>query len=188
MSGSAERHPLRLLVNGEERVVLACTHHTLLEVLRRELELFGAREGCGVGMCGACTVLLDGQPVSACLLLAPLASGREITTIEGLLAPDGSLDPIQQAFVDHNAFQCSYCTPGFILAAKALLEDRPAATEEEASEYLSGNLCRCGCYAEIVAAVLDARDRLARARAEIDERVAATAGNGNPEKGSERGS
>ena len=147
---------LRLHVNGYERVVLASAHHTLLEVLRRELDLVGAREGCGVGMCGACTVLLDGRPVSSCLLLAQLASDREITTIEGLAGPDGSLDPVQQAFVDHNAFQCSYCTPGFVLAAKALLAERPAPAQREVEEYLSGNLCRCGCYREIVAAVLAA--------------------------------
>jgi aerobic-type carbon monoxide dehydrogenase small subunit (CoxS/CutS family) len=148
------RTSLRLHVNGHERAVLAGAHHTLLDVLRRQLGLAGAREGCGVGMCGACTVLLDGQPVSSCLLLAPLASGREITTIEGLAAPDGTLDPVQQAFVDHNAFQCSYCTPGFVLAAKALLAERPDPTEAEVEEYLSGNLCRCGCYREIVQAVL----------------------------------
>ena len=188
MRSSADGQALRLLVNGEERVVLASTHHTLLEVLRRQLGLFGAREGCGVGMCGACTVLLDGHPVSACLLLAPLAGGREITTIEGLVAPDGSLDPIQQAFIDHNAFQCSYCTPGFILAAKSLLREQPDATEEAVREFLSGNLCRCGCYAEIVAAVLDARDRLTRAEGEMDGRAVATAGSGNPKKGSESGS
>jgi aerobic-type carbon monoxide dehydrogenase small subunit (CoxS/CutS family) len=146
--------PLRLRVNGHERVGLARPHHTLLEVLRRDLHLAGAREGCGVGMCGACTVLLDGQPVSSCLLLAPLAGGREITTIEGLAAPDGTLDPVQQAFVDNNAFQCSYCTPGFVLAAKALLAERPDPAEAEVEEYLSGNLCRCGCYREIVQAVL----------------------------------
>jgi aerobic-type carbon monoxide dehydrogenase small subunit (CoxS/CutS family) len=149
---------LRLHVNGHERVVLASAHHTLLEVLRRELELAGAREGCAVGMCGACTVLLDGRPVSSCLLLAPRARGHTITTIEGLAGPDGSLDPVQQAFVDHNAFQCSYCTPGFVLAAKALLAEKPSATKAEVEEYLSGNLCRCGCYREIVAAVLDARE------------------------------
>ena len=154
MSGLEAAEALRLHVNGHDRVVLASAHHTLLEVLRRELDLAGAREGCGVGMCGACTVLLDGLPVSSCLLLASLAADREIATIEGLAAPDGSLDPIQQAFVDLGAFQCSYCTPGFVLAAKALLAERPDPTEAEVEEYLSGNLCRCGCYREIVAAVM----------------------------------
>jgi carbon-monoxide dehydrogenase small subunit/isoquinoline 1-oxidoreductase alpha subunit/xanthine dehydrogenase YagT iron-sulfur-binding subunit len=150
-----------LRVNGRTHRVKARTHHTLLEVLRRELKLFGIREGCGVGMCGACTVLLDGKPVSGCLLLAPLAEGKDIVTIEGLAGPDGELHVIQQAYIDHTAFQCSYCTPGFILTTKALLEEKPNATPDEVREYLSGNLCRCGSYVKIVDAVLDARDRLA---------------------------
>jgi carbon-monoxide dehydrogenase small subunit/isoquinoline 1-oxidoreductase alpha subunit/xanthine dehydrogenase YagT iron-sulfur-binding subunit len=150
-----------LRVNGRTHRVKARTHHTLLEVLRRELKLFGIREGCGVGMCGACTVLLDGKPVSGCLLLAPLAEGKDILTIEGLAGPDGELHVIQQAYIDHTAFQCSYCTPGFILTTKALLEEKPNATPDEVREYLSGNLCRCGSYVKIVDAVLDARDRLA---------------------------
>jgi aerobic-type carbon monoxide dehydrogenase small subunit (CoxS/CutS family) len=152
---------LTLRVNGRTHRVKARTHHTLLEVLRRELKLFGIREGCGVGMCGACTVLLDGKPVSGCLLLAPLAEGKDIVTIEGLTGPDGELHVIQQAYIDHTAFQCSYCTPGFILTTKALLEEKPNATPDEVREYLSGNLCRCGSYVKIVDAVLDARDRLA---------------------------
>lgn len=152
---------LTLRVNGRTHRVKARTHHTLLDVLRRELKLFGTREGCGVGMCGACTVLVDGRPVSGCLLLAPLAEGKEIVTIEGLEGPDGQLHAIQQAYIDHTAFQCSYCTPGFILTTKALLEEKPQATQDEAREYLSGNLCRCGSYVKIMAAVMDARDRLA---------------------------
>jgi aerobic-type carbon monoxide dehydrogenase small subunit (CoxS/CutS family) len=152
---------LTLRVNGRTQRVKARTHHTLLEVLRRELKLFGTREGCGVGMCGACTVLLDGKPVSGCLLLAPLAEGKEILTIEGLAGADGELHVIQQAYVDRTAFQCSYCTPGFILATRALLEENPTATEGEARDYLSGNLCRCGSYVKILEAVMDARDRLA---------------------------
>jgi aerobic-type carbon monoxide dehydrogenase small subunit (CoxS/CutS family) len=120
----------------------------LLEVLRDEFKLFGAREGCGIGMCGACTVLLDGQLISSCLLLAPLAEGKAIVTIEGLSDP-GKLHPIQQAFIDHNAFQCSYCTPGFILSTKSLLEENPAPTVEQIRAYLAGNLCRCGSYYKI---------------------------------------
>ena len=132
---------------------------TLLDVLRRELKLFGVREGCGIGMCGACTVLVDGQPVSSCLMLAALAEGKSILTIEGL-AEGPTLHPIQQAFADHTAFQCSYCTPGFILSTKVLLDDRPAPSVDEIREYLSGNLCRCGSYVKIVEAVLDAAERL----------------------------
>ncbi len=152
---------LTLKVNGRTHRVKARAHHTLLQVLRDSLKLFGAREGCGVGMCGACTVLLDGKPVSGCLLLAPLAEGKEILTVEGMEGPNGELSVIQQAYVDHTAFQCSYCTPGFILTTKALLEEKPKVTAEEAKEYLAGNLCRCGSYVKILDAVLDARDRLA---------------------------
>src|SRR5438094_4123133 len=111
---------VNLRINGAEHETAVHTHHTLLEVLRAEFKLFGTREGCGIGMCGACTVLVDGKPVSSCLMLAALGAGHEITTIEGL-AQHGELHPIQQTFIDYNAFQCSYCTPGFILATKALL-------------------------------------------------------------------
>lgn len=155
---------LTLRVNGRSHRVKARSHHTVLEVLRRDLKLFGAREGCGVGMCGACTVLVDGKPASSCLLLAPLAEGKDILTIEGLESADGDLHPVQQAFIDHTAFQCSYCTPGFILTTVALLAEKPQATPDEAREYLSGNLCRCGSYVKIMDAVLDARQRLAAGR------------------------
>jgi aerobic-type carbon monoxide dehydrogenase small subunit (CoxS/CutS family) len=111
-------------------------------------------------MCGACTVLLGGRPVSGCLVLAPMADGADILTIEGMEAPDGTLHPIQQAYVDHTAFQCSYCTPGFILATKALLEDIPDPTRDDAKSYLAGNLCRCGSYVKILDAVMDAKDRV----------------------------
>lgn len=157
---------ISLRVNGRDVSVRARPHHTLLEVLRNELGLTGPREGCGVGMCGACTVLVDGRPVSGCLLLAPLADGADVVTIEGLEGPDGSLHPIQQAYVDHTAFQCSYCTPGFILTTKALLEENPTVTLDEAKDYLAGNLCRCGSYVKILDAVLDARDRLASTRSD----------------------
>jgi aerobic carbon-monoxide dehydrogenase small subunit len=151
---------LTLSVNGRRHRVKARAHHTLLQVLRDELQLFGAREGCGIGMCGACTVLVDGKPVSGCLLLAALAEGKEIVTVEGLEGPNGELHVIQQAYVDHTAFQCSYCTPGFILTTKALLEENPDPTVEEVKEYLAGNLCRCGSYVKIVDAVMDAKERL----------------------------
>jgi aerobic-type carbon monoxide dehydrogenase small subunit (CoxS/CutS family) len=150
---------IKLKVNGSEEEKAVHTHHTLLEVLRAEFKLFGAREGCAIGMCGACTVLLDGKPASSCIMLASLAEGKEITTIEGLSEP-GKLDPIQQAFIDHNAFQCSYCTPGFILSTKSLLKENPAPTVEEIRHYLAGNLCRCGSYYKIQEAVLDASARL----------------------------
>jgi len=150
---------VELRVNGGTTIVEVPTHHTLLEVLRNELKLFGAREACGIGMCGACTVLVDDKPISSCLLLAVLAEGHEIVTIEGL-ADGGDLHPIQQAFLDHSAFQCSYCTPGFILSAKALLEDFPSPTSDEVREYLAGNLCRCGSYVKIEEAVIDASTRM----------------------------
>jgi aerobic-type carbon monoxide dehydrogenase small subunit (CoxS/CutS family) len=152
---------LTLNVNGRIERVKARAHHTVLQVLREELSLFGVREACGVGMCGACTVLVDGRPVSSCLLLAPMVVGHELTTVEGLESPAGQLDVVQQSFIDHTGFQCSYCTPGFILATKALLAENPDVTEEEARKYLAGNLCRCGSYVKIMDAVLAARDRLA---------------------------
>jgi aerobic-type carbon monoxide dehydrogenase small subunit (CoxS/CutS family) len=150
---------IKLKINGSVEETAVQTHHTLLDVLRAEYKLFGAREGCGIGMCGACTVLLDGQPMSSCILLAVLAEGKEITTIEGLSEP-GKLHPIQQAFIDHNAFQCSYCTPGFILSTKSLLAENPRPTTEQVRSYLAGNLCRCGSYYKIEQAVRDAAARL----------------------------
>ena len=125
---------------------------TILQVLRDELGLGGTKEGCGVGMCGACTVLLDGKPVSGCLILAAQVVGKEILTVEGL-ATDGKLHPVQQAFIDERAFQCAYCTPGFILTTVALLNENANPNEDEIREYLSGNLCRCGSYRNIVKAV-----------------------------------
>lgn len=150
---------VRLTVNGQAEVLRARSHHTLLEALRRELNLTGPREGCGVGMCGACTVLMDGRPVSGCLVLAPMADGADIVTVEGLEAPDGTLHPVQQAFVDHTAFQCSYCTPGFLLTTKAMLDEGTPVTRESACAYLAGNLCRCGSYVKILDAVEDAAAR-----------------------------
>ena len=149
---------VRLKVNGWEQEVAVTTHHTLLDVLRREFKLFSVREGCGIGMCGACAVLVDGKPMSTCLMLAALAEGKEITTVESL--GQETLHPIQQAFVEQTAFQCSYCTPGFILTTKAFLEENPSPSVEEIREYLAGNLCRCGSYLKIQDAVLDAAARL----------------------------
>lgn len=143
---------LTLRVNGQAHRLKVSPERTLLDMLREELGLVGAREGCGVGMCGACTVLINDQPLSSCLLLAAQAQGVEITTVEGLASPEG-LHPVQQAFIDHAAFQCAYCTPGFILAAVALLKQQPQPDEETIRAYLAGNLCRCGSYNNIVQAV-----------------------------------
>jgi len=143
---------LRVRINGADHELEARTDESILDVVRRELGLLSVRETCGIGVCGACTVLLDGEPVSGCLLLAPLADGREITTAEGL----GGDDPVQQAFSDAHAFQCGYCTPGMILTAKRLLEETPQLTEDDVRAAMSGNLCRCGSYVKIVEAVLQA--------------------------------
>lgn len=146
-----------LNVNGSKHEVEAGMR-TLLEVLRDDLGLVGTKEGCGVGMCGACTVLVDGKPISGCLTLAQQVAGKEILTVEGL-EKDGKLHPIQQAFIDEGAFQCAYCTPGFILATAALLNENPSPGEDEIREYLSGNLCRCGSYQNIIKAVKTASEK-----------------------------
>ena len=143
---------LELRVNGTSHEVETRSDEMLLEVLRRELGLTSVRETCGIGVCGTCTVLLDGRQISGCLMLAPLAEGREITTVEGL----GGDHPVQRAFAKTHAFQCGYCTPGMILASKCLLEENPRPNEEEIRLALAGNLCRCGCYVKIVDAVLEA--------------------------------
>jgi len=143
-----------LNVNGKNYEVQRETR-TLLQVLRDELGLVGIKEGCGVGMCGACTVLVDGKPVSGCLTLAAQVAEKEILTVEGL-ERDDQLHPVQQAFIDERAFQCAYCTPGFILTTVALLNENQDPSDDEIREYLSGNLCRCGSYQNIVKAVISA--------------------------------
>ena len=139
-------------INGSRQEVAVRPNQTLLEFLREKLSLQGSVEGCGVGVCGSCTVLVDGRPVSSCLMLASNAEGKKVTTIEGL-SHSGELDPVQRAFLKHQAFQCGYCTPGMIMAVKGLLADNPHPSEEQARDYLSGNLCRCGTYSEVLAAV-----------------------------------
>ena len=150
---------IELTVNGLTREVAVRPDETLLEVLRREFQTFGVRESCGIGMCGACTVLVDGRAISSCLVLAGLAGGMAVETVEGLGTTE-ALHPIQQAFVDHSGFQCSYCTPGFIMATKALLAENPNPTTDEVRHELAGNLCRCGSYSRIMASVLDAAERI----------------------------
>jgi aerobic-type carbon monoxide dehydrogenase small subunit (CoxS/CutS family) len=140
-----------LKINGSKYEVQA-EARTLLDVLRDDLGLMGTKEGCGVGMCGTCTVLVDGKPLSSCLLLAEQVVGKEVLTIEGLGSAE-NLHPVQQAFLDEGAFQCAYCTPGFVLTTVALLAENPIPSDEEIREYLSGNLCRCGSYQNILQAV-----------------------------------
>lgn len=141
-------------VNGREQEVQVLSSQTLLEFLRDDLKLKGAVEGCSVGVCGSCTVLIDGKPVSSCLTLASNIEDKQVTTIEGL-SQNGDLDPVQQAFLEHQAFQCGFCTPGMIMAVKGLLNTHPHPTADEARDYLSGNLCRCGTYKEVLAVVAD---------------------------------
>ena len=140
---------LRCEVDGTRHELEVRADEMLIAVLRRELGLLSVRETCSIGVCGACTVLLDGEPVSACLLLAPLAEGRSVETVEGL----GGDHPVQRAFAAAHAYQCGWCTPGMILTAKALLAENPNPSEDEIIVAMSGNLCRCGCYAKIVEAV-----------------------------------
>jgi carbon-monoxide dehydrogenase small subunit len=144
---------LRIRVNGEDFEILIEPWKSLADLLRDELNLTGVKIGCNEGQCGSCTVLIDGKPVKSCLVLAPMVNGKEILTIEGL-AKDGRLHPLQEAFIKHFAIQCGFCTPGFILAAKSLLDENPNPTEEEIRKWLAGNLCRCTGYVKIVEAIL----------------------------------
>jgi len=143
-----------LRVNESVRQLQLDSRVTLLDALRDHLDLTGTKKGCDQGACGACTVLLDGKLVLSCLALAAQCDGRAVTTIEGL-ASDGRLHPVQQAFIRHDGFQCGYCTPGQIMSAVALLEEGRAGSDEEIREFMSGNLCRCGAYPNIVAAIRD---------------------------------
>jgi len=144
-------------INGEEVEFLCEPRQSLLEVLRDTLDLMGAKEGCNNGNCGACNVILDGALVNSCIVLAVEIQGKSVTTIEGIASPQG-LHALQQKFIEHAALQCGYCTPGFIVASKALLDQNPDPSEHDVREWLAGNLCRCTGYDRIVRAVLDAAD------------------------------
>jgi len=143
-------------LNGNETEVEIQDHWTLLYLLREQLGLLGTKEGCGSGECGACTVILEGDCINACLYLAAEVDGKDILTIEGLAAQDGTLHPIQQAFVEKGGIQCGYCSPGMILAAKALLDENPNPSEEEIKDAIAGNICRCTGYVQIIDAIRSA--------------------------------
>jgi len=150
---------INLTVNNRPYRLIVLPHRTLLEVIREDLGLTGTKEGCGLGECGACTVLMDGKAVNSCLVLAAEADGKKITTIEGLAQGD-KLHPIQQAFVDHGGLQCGFCTPGMIMSARALLDENPAPTEEEIKQAISGNLCRCTGYTKIIESIKAAAENM----------------------------
>ena len=149
---SSAARTINFTLNGRPVTADVKPHHNVVELLQSQFTLFGARESCGQGLCGCCTVLVDGKPVSGCLYLAVFLDGTEVVTVENLAEP-GKLDPIQDAFIECGAFQCGYCTPGFILMAKALLVQHPDPDDQQIRDYLAGNLCRCGAYPEIVNAV-----------------------------------
>ncbi len=150
---------LRFTLNGHPQEVEVSPELTLLQLLREHFQLTGAKEGCGVGECGACTVMVDGRALSSCLLPALEVEGCQVLTVEGLAGPDGSLDPIQEAFVEHGAIQCGFCTPGMVMSAKALLERNPHPDENQIRTALEGNLCRCTGYTQIIEAVKSAAAR-----------------------------
>ena len=149
------KHTITLIINGQTEELLVPSNMTLLHVLRDQLGLTGTKNGCEAGECGACTILVDGEPVNSCLALAVEMDGREITTIEGL-SNNGKLTPLQQAFVDLNAVQCGYCTPGMLMAATALLRRNPKPTQEDIQKAMVGNLCRCTGYQRIIDAIMEA--------------------------------
>lgn len=149
-------HKISLTLNGSRREIAVAPWTTLLDLLREELQLTGTKKGCDHGQCGACTVLIDGKRVNSCLTLAAMKDGCDITTVEGLAEGD-KLHPVQQAFIDQDAFQCGYCTPGQICSAVGLINEGRAESDDDIRELMSGNLCRCGCYPNIVAAVRQAQ-------------------------------
>ena len=154
--------PLALRVNGQSHSFVADVRTTLLDALREKIGLTGSKKGCDHGQCGACTVHVDGRRVLGCLTLAISVQGKDVTTIEGLAAQDGTLHPMQTAFIEHDAFQCGYCTSGQIMSAVALVQEGHAETDDDIREYMSGNLCRCAAYPNIVAAVNQAKTQMRR--------------------------
>ena len=148
-----DKQTIKFILNGEPIEVEIEPHLTLLQVLRDKLELIGTKEGCGMGECGACTVLLDGKTVNSCIFPALEVEGKKVTTIEGLTDAQGNLHPIQKAFIDYGAVQCGFCTPGMVLSAKALLDENPKPSEEEIRHGIAGNLCRCTGYLQIIQAI-----------------------------------
>jgi xanthine dehydrogenase YagT iron-sulfur-binding subunit len=157
---TAARMAVELTVNDETRVLELEPRVSLLDALREHLDLTGSKKGCDQGTCGACTVWVDGRRVLACLTLAATCNGRDVTTIEGL-ATGGELHPMQRAFIEHDAFQCGYCTPGQIMSAVKLIEEGHAGSDEDIAEFMSGNICRCAAYPNIRAAIRDVRDATA---------------------------
>jgi aerobic carbon-monoxide dehydrogenase small subunit len=152
-------HTIRMQVNGKDYTVDVPSQRLLIDCLRYDLGLTGTKEGCSVGVCGACTVLMDGALVSSCLTLAVLADGKEITTVEGL-AHNGDLHPVQQAFIDFGGFQCGICTPGMVVAAKALLDENPNPSDDDIKDWMMGNLCRCTGYYKIIESIRGAATRM----------------------------
>ncbi|HEX9867527.1 MAG TPA: (2Fe-2S)-binding protein [Candidatus Tectomicrobia bacterium] len=152
-------HTIRMQVNGKDYTVDVPSQRLLIDCLRYDLGLTGTKEGCSVGVCGACTVLMDGALVSSCIMLAVLADGKEITTVEGL-AHNGNLHPVQQAFIDFGGFQCGICTPGMVVAAKALLDENPSPSDDDIKDWMMGNLCRCTGYYKIIESIRGAATRM----------------------------
>jgi xanthine dehydrogenase YagT iron-sulfur-binding subunit len=152
--------PMTLNVNGQRQDLALDPRTTLLDALREHINLTGAKKGCDHGQCGACTVHVDGKAVNSCLMLAISAQGHAVTTIEGLAKADGDLHPLQQAFIEHDAFQCGYCTPGQIMSGVACINEGHAGSEASIREYMSGNLCRCAAYPNILGAIVDAKSKM----------------------------
>ncbi len=152
MNPAAAQRTIQFTLNGKPVRARIAPHHSLVEVLQHSFGLFGARESCGQGLCGCCTVLVNGRAVSGCLFLAAFIDGAEVVTVEHLASAE-QLSPVQEAFIESGAFQCGFCTPGFVLMVHQLLDEHPDPNEDEIRHYLSGNLCRCGAYPEIIEAV-----------------------------------